>query len=77
MSISNEELDAVILAAASANWQKVAVVISAVFDALAQKGMTYPAQGIAERIYVLAAGDALESSGNIRRWRDGNVRVRG
>ena len=76
MSISNEELDAVILASASANWQKVAVVISTVFDALAQKGITYPAQGIAERIYVLVAEDKLDSSGNIRRWRDGNVRVK-
>lgn len=76
MSISNEELDAVILAAVNTNWQKVAVVISTVFDALAQKGITYPAQGIAERIYVLVAEDKLDSGGNIRRWRDGNVRVK-
>lgn len=77
MSLSNDDLDAVIVEAAGANWQKVALVISAVFDALAAKQMTYPAPGIAERIYALVESGKLESSGNIRRWRDGNIRVKG
>lgn len=77
MGIPNEELDAVILGAANVNWQKVAVLIAAVFDALAAKNITTPASEIAERIYALVAEDKLDSSGNIRRWRDGSVRVRG
>lgn len=77
MSVSNEDLDAVIMAAASAEWQKVALLISAVFDALAARQITTPAQTIAERIYALAESGKLDSGGNLRRWRDGVVRVKG
>lgn len=65
------------MAAASAEWQKVALLISAVFDALAARQITTPAQAIAERIYALAESGKLEAGGNLRRWRDGTVRVKG
>ncbi len=65
------------MAAASAEWQKVALLISAVFDALAARQITTPAQTIAERIYALADSGKLDSGGNLRRWRDGTVRVKG
>lgn len=75
--LANDDLDAVILAAAGAEWQKVALLISAVFDALAARQITTQAQTIAERIYALADSGKLEAGGNLRRWRDGTVRVKG
>lgn len=75
--LANDDLDAVIMAAASAEWQKVALLISAVFDALAARQITTPAQTIAERIYALSDSGKLDSGGNLRRWRDGTVRVKG
>ncbi|MCL4677008.1 MAG: hypothetical protein KJ017_00265 [Alphaproteobacteria bacterium] len=75
--LANDDLDALIMAAASAEWQKVALLISAVFDALAARQITTPAQTIAERIYALADSGKLDSGGNLRRWRDGTVRVKG
>lgn len=75
MTNTNDDLDSIILSSASADWQKTALLISKVFDALKAQGKDIPAQAIAERIYVLADAKSLTTTGNIRRWRDSNVRV--
>lgn len=67
-------LDAVILACASPEWCKVAVLISRVTDAARAAGLEAPAQVIAARIYALAETQRLDVQGNVRRWRAGEVR---
>ena len=70
-----DDLDKIILSAANSDWQKTAMIISKVFDSPALKGTKPEAQIIAERIYVLVDGGKLKVNGNIRRWRDSNVRL--
>lgn len=74
---NNETLDTMLLSAATKDWQKVAVLISKVFDDPAFDGASTSAQDIAYRIRVLGENDKLETNGNIRRWRDSTVRLIG
>ena len=71
------DIDGLILSAASEEWQKTALMISKVFDDPAFDKDKDTAQSVAERIYTLVDGGKLEASGNIRRWRDSNVRLVG
>ena len=79
MSDPNAELDAAILSVAGTDWVKTAVLISNVFDAPAfppaLKGKENLAQHVAERLYILVDNGQLEAQGNMRRWRDSNVRL--
>ena len=76
MSNRQEEIDALILSAAGPEWQKVAVLISKVFEAPSLKGTESLGQQIAERIYILVDSGRLDVQGNMRRWRDGEVRLK-
>ncbi len=75
----DEHIDGVILSVAGPEWAKVAVLISAVYDAPdllpALKDDEGLAHKIAERIYVLVDSGRLGVQGNMRRWRDGEVRL--
>ena len=75
MGKHDETIDALILSAAGAEWTKIAVIISKVFEAPALSGIDGLGQQIAERIYVLVDNGALDVQGNMRRWRDGAVRL--
>ncbi len=75
MSDHNEDIDSLILSAATADWLKIAVMISKVFEDPALQGIDNPGQAIAERIYILVDNGRLDSQGNMRRWRDGEVRL--
>ena len=69
------DLDKIILSLVNNEWQKTAMIISKVFDAPALKGSKPEAQIIAERIYALIDSGKLKVNGNMRRWRDSNVRL--
>ena len=75
MSQQDETIDALILSAATTEWQKVAVIISKVFDAPALTNKDGLGQMIAERVYVLVDNGRLAVQGNMRRWRDGAVKL--
>jgi hypothetical protein len=75
MSNQDETIDALILSAASGKWQKVAIVISKVFDDPAFDGAGMSAQNVAEQLYILVDNGQLAVQGNMRRWRDGQVRL--
>jgi len=75
MSSNDETLDGLILSAATKDWQKTAVLISKVFDDPAFDKANNTAQIVAERLYILLDSGKLEATGNIRRWRDSNVRL--
>lgn len=73
-----EKIDALILQSASAGFTKIAVIISKVFDAMPDAGIiphTDSGKDIAERLYILVDNGALECQGNMRRWRDSDVRL--
>ena len=78
MSDKNEKIDALIMEAISEHFTKIAVIISKVYDHFEGEGQELTkdlAKEIAERLYILVDNGALESQGNMRRWRDSNVRL--
>lgn len=72
---TNAELDAHILKATSNDWQKIAFVMSKVFDEPALKGQDGLSKKIIARIESLVEQDKLKSQGNIRRWRDASIKL--
>lgn len=75
MTNINETIDQMIFAAATKDWQKTALVISKVFENPDFAGQNLSSQNVAERIYALVEAAKLQSTGNIRRWRDSNVKL--
>mgnify|MGYP003671982575 CR=1 FL=1 len=75
MTDINDTIDQMILSAVTKDWQKTALVISKVFDNPDFDRETLTGQNVAERIYTLVEGGTLTSTGNIRRWRDSNVKL--
>jgi hypothetical protein len=75
---SNGAMDAMILELAPAEFEKVAVFMSRVFDPAAAltRPREYDALGpwIADRIYALVDAGRLDVQGNMRRWRDGAIK---
>ncbi len=67
-------LDALILTCATGDWMKVAILIARTTDAARAATLDAPAQIIAARIYALVDERRLQSQGNVRRWRAGEVR---
>lgn len=75
--IDNDKTDALIMEAAGEHFTKIAVIISKVYDAFEAQGqeLTKTLAGeIAERLYILVDNGALQAQGNIRRWRDADVK---
>lgn len=73
----NEKIDALIIAAASAEWQKVALIISKVFEADGFDKLGVKAADVADRLYILVDAGQLSVEGNMRRWRDSDVKLAG
>lgn len=76
--IDNEKLDALIIGATSDQWTKVAVIIAKTYDAYEAAGEELTkglAQKIASRVYKLVEEEKLSAQGNIRRWREGDVKL--
>ncbi|NCT41345.1 MAG: hypothetical protein GW778_06775 [Alphaproteobacteria bacterium] len=74
----NEQIDALILTAASDEFVKIAVIISKVYDAMPEAGITPhidSGKDIAERLYILVDNGRLEVKGNMRRWRDSEIKL--
>lgn len=67
-------LDALVLESADAEWHKIAVFIAKVVDAAKTQGIETSGQAVAQRIYALAEAGKIESRGNVRRWRAGEIR---
>jgi hypothetical protein len=69
-----EALDLVILGVLDGEWHKVAIIIARATDAAKAGALDVSAQAIAQRIYALVDNKAIESQGNVRRWRAGEIR---
>jgi Protein of unknown function len=68
--------DAVILAAATAEWTKIAVLIARATDGMRAQSLEATPPIIALRIYALIGSGKLEVNGNMRRWRAAVVRLK-
>ncbi len=69
--------DAIILASATTDWIKIAVLIARATDGLRAQSMVATPPLIALRIYSLIESGKLEVTGNMRRWRAALVRLKG
>jgi Protein of unknown function len=68
-------LDDVIISCATAEWCKVAILIARATDAARAATIETTAQVIAARVYALVEDKRLDVQGNVRRWRNGEVRL--
>ena len=70
--LSDDDLDKLLLAAATARWQKVAMVISkavGTYETLDEERLT-------RRILALTDLGTLESAGDVNNWRFSEVRIK-
>lgn len=78
MTSTETQIDTLILATASDTPIKTAALISKIYDALPSADITPHTDSgkeIAERIYILVDNGRLEATGNMRRWRDSEIRL--
>ncbi len=76
--MSEETIDSMILETATPDFTRTAVLISKTYDACIAAGMPANdslAKDIAERLYILIDNGRIEAEGNMRRWRDSEVRL--
>ena len=69
--------DAIILASATTEWIKIAVLIARATDGLRAQSVVATPPLIALRIYSLIESGKLDVTGNMRRWRAALVRLKG
>ena len=74
---SEAQTDDLIVGCATAEWVKIAVLIYLATDAAKAANIDAPPQVIATRIYALTENGRLASRGNVRRWRQGEVKKGG
>lgn len=75
MSKMDEKIDALLMEAATTEWEKTAVVISKVFDTPNFSDLGVKSQDVAQRLYILIDNGRLDVQGNMRRWRDSAVKL--
>jgi len=68
------DLDPLILKHTTGDFQKIALVMSKVFDDPAVSGQDGLSKKIIARITSLVERGELKSQGNIRRWRDASIK---
>ena len=71
----NDTIDALILSVVNADWTKIALIISKVFEAEGFADLGATGQNVADRLYILVDAGQLSVQGNMRRWRDSDVKL--
>ncbi len=71
---ADSDLNALVIKAITSDWQNITGVMSAVFDDPAFNKNRYNAQDVAECIYVLVDSGQIDVQGNMRRWREGQIK---
>jgi hypothetical protein len=75
-SVSENDLDAIILSAVATQWLKVAMVISRALKKCEERNLPIDHEMIGVRIRFLSETGRLESQGDVRKWRFSEVRLR-
>lgn len=73
--VPNARVDELIMAAARANWRKVAMIMFRVIEAGEAQGLAIGDEQIGERVRALAEAGKLDSQGDLRRPRFSEVRL--
>lgn len=74
-SISQTEIDQLILSFAKADWRKTAFIIAKVLDDCEDKNIDIKDEEIANRIAALCNAGRLESQGVLSNWRGSELRL--
>jgi len=75
-SVTEQQLDEIILSAMKPTWRKTAMMISIVMDRCKERGLPIEDKVIAARLKVLSDSDRIEGIGDIRSWRHSEVRLK-
>lgn len=75
-SISEKDIDAIVFSVMKPHWQKVAMVVGDALQRCKQRGLPISDEALAARITALEEADRLESQGDLRKWRFGEVRLK-
>lgn len=78
MTNQPSQIDTILLATTPTDFIKTAVLIAQSYDACVADGIPATdtlAKDIAERLYILVDNGRIEAKGNMRRWRDSEVKL--
>ncbi|WKA28927.1 DUF3658 domain-containing protein [Bradyrhizobium roseum] len=75
-SVTEADLDSIILSSLKPQWQKTAMVVFRAMDRCEERGLPIGDEAIAARLQVLAASDRIEGIGDLRKWRHSEVRLK-
>lgn len=74
--VTEADIDAIILSLMKTQWQKVAMVVGRSLELCRQRSLPITAEIFGARILALAESDRLEASGDPRKWRHSEVRLK-
>jgi Protein of unknown function len=75
-SISEEDIDAIILSEIKPIWRKVALVVGNATVRCRELGLPVNSEILAARLQVLAGSGRIEDVGDLRKWRFSEVRLK-
>ena len=75
-SISEADIDAILIAIIQPHWRKVAMVVGTALNRCRELGLQISDEALAARIQVLAESGRLEGIGDLRKWRFSEVRLK-
>ncbi len=75
-TVSEADIDAVILSVTTPRWQKVARVVGRALERCTELALPISDQALAARIQVLAKSGRLEDIGDLRKWGHSEVRLK-
>jgi hypothetical protein len=76
-SISEADLDQIILAEMTSRLRKTALVISRCLERCGELGLPIDADVLGARLVALAEASRIDSAGDLRKWRYSEVRLKG
>jgi hypothetical protein len=75
-SVSEADLDTLILGVMTPRFRKMAMVVGDTYIRCKELGLPISAEAVAARVQVLAEDGPLESQGDLRKWRHSEVRLK-
>jgi Protein of unknown function len=75
-SVSETDLDGIILSVMTPYGQKMAMVLGALVGQCRERGWPISKEALAARIQALVESDRLEGAGDLRMWRFSEVRLK-
>jgi uncharacterized protein DUF3658 len=75
-SISEADIDAIIVSVMKPQWRKVAMVVVQALKKCEQLGLAISDEALAARIQVLAESGRIEGAGDLRKWGYSEIRLK-